>query len=615
MSTVPDEPHRTARYYRIRQRRRTWVPVVVWALWALIGVATAVYVGGYIKLNDTLESFAPNTADAKAARAATVPVLPGQPKNILLIGTDTRPGEGDRGRSDTLILVRLDQKQNFISMLSFPRDLWVNIPGYGYSKINEAYSHSTKTVIDTVSELTGQPINYYMIVGFQGFSKLVDVEHGVWIDVDRRYYNKNIGTAATNFSNIDIQPGYQRLNGTDALAYVRYRHTDSTYYRDARQQLFLSELKRQTKDLSNLRDLPSLLSALKGNIVTDLTSTKTFVSVLQFALETPDDRIARASVQGTDGMTSAGASIQEATPAAIAQAVSQWMNPEFEQTSSSSKKPIDPSKIDVMVLNGSGRVLAAEDVASKLAARRWRASVGGNAHSFENPVSAVYYAPGFQAAARKVQVLMGPTATLGSLTKKEARGNQVVVVTGQDWTGKLSKPPASAVTRPPAETVDTTSLVAPIRATRSLVPGTKVMVPMKVATGSSVRIVRTYRVGDEQTGPTALKIVLAVYEGGAPKYWGIEETALKNPPILSGQTGIIDSGGRRYYTYYDGRNLQRIAFRQGGTTYWISNTLQNDLSAKTLEEIAKSMRPLNQARLKKGRTDTSISVETAGTTP
>jgi hypothetical protein len=241
--------------------------------------------------------------------------------------------------------------------------------------------------------------------------------------------------------------------------------------------------------------------------------------------------------------------------------------------------------------------------------------VGGNANSFENPVSAVYYAPGFQAAARKVQVLMGPTATLGSLTTKEARGNQVVVVTGQDWTGRLSKPPTTAETRPPADTVDTTSLVAPIRATRSLVPGTKVMVPMKVATGSSVRIVRTYRVGDEQTGPTALKIVLAVYEGGAPKYWGIEETALKNPPILSGQTGIIDSGGRRYYTYYDGRNLQRIAFTQGGTTYWISNTLQNDLSAKTLEEIAKSMRPLNQARLKKGRTDTSISVETAGTTP
>jgi LCP family protein required for cell wall assembly len=614
MSTVPEAPHRTARYYRIPHRRRLWVWIVVWALWALIGIGTAVYVGGYIKLNDTLESFAPDTADARAARAATVPVLPGQPKNILLIGTDTRPGEGDRGRSDTLILVRLDQKQNFISMLSFPRDLWVDIPGHGVGKINEAYSYSTRTVIDTVKQLTGQPVNYYMIVGFQGFSKLVDVEGGVWIDVDRRYYNKNIGTAATNFSNIDIQPGYQRLNGTDALAYVRYRHTDSTYYRDARQQLFLSELKRQTKDLGNLTNLPALLSALKGNIVTDLTSTKTFVSVLQFALQIPDDRIARASIQGTDGMTSAGASIQEATPAAIAQAVSQWENPEFQQ-SSGSKKVVDPSKVRVTVLNGSGRLLAAEDVASQLATRRWNASVGGNANAFDNPVSAVYYAPGFQDAARKVQTLMGPSATLGSLTAKEARGNEVVVVTGEDWTGRLSKPPSAAETRPPAETIDTTSLVAPIRATRSLVPGTKVMVPMKVATGSSVRIIRTYRVGDEQTGPTALKIVLAVYEGGAPKYWGIEETALKNPPILNGQTGIIDSGGRRYYTYYDGRNLQRIAFTQGGTTYWISNTLQNDLSAKTLEEIAKSMRPLNQARLKKGRTDTAISVETAGSTP
>ena len=77
-------------------------------------------------------------------------------------------------------------------------------------------------------------------------------------------------------------------------------------------------------------------------------------------------------------------------------------------------------------------------------------------------------------------------------------------------------------------------------------------------------------------------------------------TSARNVSILEGQTGSYTTGGREYLTYYDGRNLQRLAFTVGGVTYWVSSTLENDLSAKTIEEIAKSMRPLNRARLKKG---------------
>ena len=106
-----------------------------------------------------------------------------------------------------------------------------------------------------------------------------------------------------------------------------------------------------------------------------------------------------------------------------------------------------------------------------------------------------------------------------------------------------------------------------------------------------------------------------VFETGYHKYWGIEMTTMKNPPIVEGETGSYDSGGRKYLTYYDGLNLQRLAFRKGNVTFWISNTLQNDLSAKTIEEIAKSMRPVNRAKLPKGRTDTPIDVEFEGSTP
>ena len=140
---------------------------------------------------------------------------------------------------------------------------------------------------------------------------------------------------------------------------------------------------------------------------------------------------------------------------------------------------------------------------------------------------------------------------------------------------------------------------------------------MKVATGTSIKFVRAYRVnvGSGNNGPPAVKLVGQVYAGGAPRYWGITMTAARNVSILEGQTGSYTSGGREYLTYYDGRNLQRLAFTVGGVTYWVSNTLENDLSAKTIEEIAKSMRPLNRAKLKRGRTDTEVSVELEGSTP
>ena len=115
--------------------------------------------------------------------------------------------------------------------------------------------------------------------------------------------------------------------------------------------------------------------------------------------------------------------------------------------------------------------------------------------------------------------------------------------------------------------------------------------------------------------PRMVKVVFNVNPGGVARYWGDHDDEHEEPPDRRGETGSYESGGREYLTYYDGRNLQRLAFQRDGVWYWVSNTLKNDLSAKTIEEIAKSMRPLNRAKLAKGTTDTPISVETAGSTP
>ncbi len=539
MSAPSEPPHRGARYWRVLPRRRTWVAAFAFSLWILVGLVVSVLLGGYIYLDDALEASAPNTPEAKAARAATRPVLPGKPANILLIGSDTRPAEGDPGRSDSLILVRMDPKHDFISMLSFPRDLYVPIPGLGMNKINAAYSAGPAKTIETVSSLTGEDVNDYVIVDFTGFAKLVDAVGGVYLDIDRRYYNKNIGTAATNYADIDLQAGYQKLDGADALSYVRYRHTDSDYDRIARQQQFLSELKRQTKQLGNLTNITSFRKIYGGNIETSITNVPRFLSLLELALTVPKDRIARVSVQGHSDMIN-GASVELADEGEIATKVAEWKDPEFEQ--SAAAKPIDPSAVDVTVYNGSGHALAAEDVAQALSEKRYRASVGGNAPTFDYASSAVFYAPGFRAPARKIAALLGPTTSIGALSEGNANGNEVVVMAGANFTGTLATPP-KAETRPAADTVSTAGVVPAMREIQPSA-GFPVMAPLKVARGSAVKIVRADKV--VQSGgsgsPRMVKVVFNVNPGGVARYWSITMTNMKKPPIVGGD-GVVHVGG------------------------------------------------------------------------
>ena len=160
-----------------------------------------------------------------------------------MVGYDKRAGELNKGRqarSDTVMLVRADPETKSVSLLSFPRDLYVEIhcPGKATfsARINGAYSEcGTKGTLETVRKLTGLPINYLITVNFRGFRQLVDAVGGVWMDVDRRYFNDRGGDFG--YATINLFPGYQKLGGYQALDYVRYRHTDSDLYRLARQHV------------------------------------------------------------------------------------------------------------------------------------------------------------------------------------------------------------------------------------------------------------------------------------------------------------------------------------------------------------------------------------------
>src|SRR5438552_5629698 len=156
---------------------------------------------------------------------------------------------------------------------AFPRDLDVPIycsengPVHGPDRINSAYSRcGPKGTLLTVEKLTNLPVNYLITVNFHGFKEVVDKLGGVWMDVDRRYYNKNTGAYYNDYANINLQPGYQQLSGQQALDFVRYRHTDSDLYRVARQQQFVKAFREQVSANFSPFSVPSLVNAITRNI-------------------------------------------------------------------------------------------------------------------------------------------------------------------------------------------------------------------------------------------------------------------------------------------------------------------------------------------------------------
>ena len=164
------------------------------------------------------------------------------------------------------------------------------------------------------------------------------------------------------------------------------------------------------------------------------------------------------------------------------------------------------------------------------------------------------------------------------------RRDYLTVLVGRRSRATLAPRRARRVSARP-QTVTTGSLVEVLRPVQRFT-GLRVSVPTKVAAGSSLRIRRAYRIETgAPRGPWSVKLVL---EMGYHHYWGIEETSMAHPPILEGRTGVIRRNGREYWTYYDGRTLQRLAWREGDTWCWISNTLDNRLSADTMHAIARS---------------------------
>jgi LCP family protein required for cell wall assembly len=245
-------------------------------------------------------------------------------QTILLIGSDHRWTGQNGARSDTVMLVRIDPKRHRVALLSIPRDLYVAIPGHGHDRINEAFDHGgEKLLTRTVRETFGVEIDHFVEVDFRGFRQLVHDLGGLWVSVDQRYFNRNVGTFATNYANIDLQPGYQKLTGAQALAYARYRHDDSDLYRAARQQLVIREALRQA--LADKLDLLRLRRLARDFAQATTSDVSSFGEVWSLANALRDARsVVRLTVSGSD-VVLYGADYVSAGESELKTAVARWL--------------------------------------------------------------------------------------------------------------------------------------------------------------------------------------------------------------------------------------------------------------------------------------------------
>jgi LCP family protein required for cell wall assembly len=253
---------------------------------AVSAAATASAVLLYI--DSIAEALGHNEKLSKIVNPELEHVNGGEPETILILGSDIRANSGEeRGRSDTTILLRLDSEQNLISVMSIPRDLKTEIPGFGTEKFNAAYTYGgPKLTLKVVKELTGLKINHVINIDFLGFVRAVDAIGCVYTDVDRRYFHSNVGLPPEEqYSEINIQPGYQKLCGVKALQYVRYRHTDTDIVRSARQQNFLSQARHQVSPTDLLTDNHNLIDILTEYTTSDITDGPTLITLLDLLFE------------------------------------------------------------------------------------------------------------------------------------------------------------------------------------------------------------------------------------------------------------------------------------------------------------------------------------------
>lgn len=281
----PTQPSRTPASPRRRRRWSLWIgltllgAVLLFATWGALGYRS--FSGGVEKANERLPR------GAKAQLAKRNGSLLSDPTTILIIGTDggRATGRGDASRADSLLLLRTDPGKHRISYLSIPRDLRVEIPGYGTSKINAASQIGGPALtIETVRALTGLPIDHVVVVDFDGFRELIDSLGGITVDVPKRILSNPFDCPfkpekCRDWEGWRFEKGPQHMDGRRALVYSRIRTnqldpSDTDISRGTRQQAVADAVGDKLASAGTFLRLPFSGDSLAAPLATDLSASE-----------------------------------------------------------------------------------------------------------------------------------------------------------------------------------------------------------------------------------------------------------------------------------------------------------------------------------------------------
>ena len=514
------------------------------ARFALAGVtivllaAAATATAGLLQLRSVVDRL---TGDGQAVEIPTITrAEAGEAQTLLLLGSDARWQDRETGRdprADTMMLVRMDPDEEAISLLSIPRDLKVTIPGIGEAKINDAYAKGgLELAVETVRDFTGLEINHAMNLNFGGFRDVINAVGCVYADVDRRYYHSNVGIppGPQRYDAIDIMPGYQRLCGIDALDYVRYRKADSDIVRAARQQDFLRAAKNQLSTSSLLGQRNELLDIFTSNTQTDtdLATTDGLLSLLKLSLFTVDKGVRQVEFPA-EPVNEDGIAYVEASFEEIDEAMDEFMDPPGGRGESSGSASSDAED------SGEGPA----DGSSGSGGDSSDSSAGGR--TLEERIEDADLVDGADAAA----------PLLADLRAEGGAGMPVMV--------------PSALT--PDGTYEGFSA-------RSPGPG-----------------IYDYTLRAPGGVPHAAYRMVVAENAVRGRYYGIQGTTWRDPPLLANPDATVDVLGRRLELFRSGSEVRFVAWRTDKGVYWVSNTLDMALDRDEMLIIARSLGPADPA--------------------
>lgn len=285
-----------------RRRSKSTRTILLMILLPILLLVSCVIASGYYYYETTISKplttfirpVARSTDEPVLNNAPSYDVINGRSWNILVLGSDNDGKyQFPAVLTQVIMIIHIDTINNTVSMVSIPRDSWVNIPNDGMHKIDQAFllgvnqggnrfESGVQQIRQTIEQDYGITIDRYAWVGLSGFAKVIDTLGGVDIDithpiVDDLYPNDTgKGTSSSDpyaLKRLYIAPGPQHLTGEQALEYVRTRHADlvGDIGRTQRQQQILTALKQRLTVTSIVSNLPAILQDLSGQVYTDLS--------------------------------------------------------------------------------------------------------------------------------------------------------------------------------------------------------------------------------------------------------------------------------------------------------------------------------------------------------